>query len=45
VPTARGGVLFGQEGLDLAHRHAARVQRHDLIVEPLEAPHVLGNEP
>jgi hypothetical protein len=39
-----GAVLLGQEALDLAHRHAARVHRHDLVVEAGEAALVLGDE-
>jgi len=37
-----GGVLLGQKGLDLAHRHAARVHGDDLVVKAGEAPLVLG---
>jgi hypothetical protein len=37
-------VLLGQKPLDLAHRHAARVHRHDLVVKAREAALVLGNQ-
>ena len=36
--------MLGQKGLDLARRHAAAVQRHDLVVEPREAPLMLRDE-
>jgi len=39
-----GAVLLGQEALDLAHGHAARVHGHDLVVEAGEAAFVLGDE-
>jgi hypothetical protein len=39
-----GAVLLGEETLDLAHRHAARVHGHDLVVEAGEAALVLGDQ-
>ncbi|MCY1529164.1 hypothetical protein D9M68_642970 [compost metagenome] len=37
-------IALQQEALDLAHRHAARVHGHDLVVEAGEAAFVLGDE-
>ena len=37
-------VHLGQEALDLAHRHAARVHGDDLVVKAGEAPLVLADE-
>jgi hypothetical protein len=39
-----GGVGFREVALDLAHRQAARVQRHDLVVEAGEATRVFGDQ-
>src|SRR5271166_3241563 len=39
-----GGIGFNQIALDLPHRQAARIQRHDLVVEAGKAPRVLGNQ-
>lgn len=39
-----GAVLLGEETLDLAHGHAARVHSHDLVVEAGEASLVLGDQ-
>lgn len=39
-----GTVALGQERLDLAHAHPSRVRRDDPVVEPGEAPFVLGNQ-
>ena len=38
-------VHLGEEALNLAHRHPARVERQDLVVEAGEAPLVLGDQP
>src|SRR5574343_567125 len=39
-----GAIGFEQKALDLAHRHAARVQGDDVLVETREAPLVFGNQ-
>ena len=36
--------IFCEEGLDLAHRHATRVERENLVVEASEPTLVLGNQ-
>jgi hypothetical protein len=39
-----GGVLLGQQRLDLAHGHAARVHGDDLVVKAREAALMLGDQ-
>jgi hypothetical protein len=39
-----GAVELAQVTLDIAHAHAAAVERQDLLVEALESAPVLGHE-
>ena len=39
-----GAIEFGQVALDLAHRHAARVEAQDLVVEAVEPGLALGDQ-